>query len=144
MKENWIIPCNTKYFNIIEHFKTTDVVVWKNLFTIHEGDIAYIYLSAPYGEIRYRCIVIKENVDEETLNRNSYAISKKTSNNYYSKKEKYIQLKLDREYPEGTFKRTALLNQGLGQVQIQARTSRRLQSYIDEITKKLDCQEEAN
>lgn len=45
MLEKWIIPCNVKRFNVIEHFKNNDTVVWKNSFTIHAGDIVYIYLG---------------------------------------------------------------------------------------------------
>lgn len=133
MVEKWIIPCNLKRFNIIEHFKSTDKVVWKNSFTISTGDIAYIYLSAPYGEIRYRCSVISDSVDEETLRANQYAVQEKKSNNYYSKKDKYIQLKLMNEYPSGSLTLARLRENGLGQVQIQARPDRRLSKFLDSL-----------
>lgn len=133
MIEKWIIPCNIKRFNVIEHFQKTDVVVWKNSFTIRTGDIVYIYLGAPYGEIRYRCIVIGDNVDQETLNANPYAISDKPSNNYFSKKIKYVVLKLDSEFPKGLLTLSKLKERGLGQVQIQARVARNLSSYIEAI-----------
>lgn len=130
MSENWIIPCNTKFFDVTEHFKYQDTVVWKNAFTIHKGDTAYIYLGRPYGEIRYKCLVINDSVDEVLLLKNTYAIPAKKSNNYFSKKEKYIQLKYEYEYPAGMLTLAKLKEHGLGQVQIQARTDRRLQQYI--------------
>lgn len=71
-------------------------------------------------------------MDEKLLSENEYAIPAKKSNNYFSKKEKYIQMKLITEYPNGTFKLEDLREHGLGQVQIQARTDRRLQQYINE------------
>lgn len=74
MTETWVIPCNIKYFDVISHFKENKRVVWKNSFSIHKGDIVYLYLSSPYGEIRYKCIVINDSVDEEVLKTNSYAI----------------------------------------------------------------------
>lgn len=136
MRENWIIPCNLKHFDVIEHFRNNEYVVWKNSFTIQKGDIAYIYIGAPIGEIRYKCEVVSDEIDQELLNSNSYAIVKKESNNYFSKKIKYIQLKLIREYAPGTFTLQKLREQGLGQVQIQARTDRRLQSFISSIDEK--------
>ena len=136
MRDNWIVPCNLKYFDVIEHFKNCEYVIWKNSFTIRKGDIVYIYIGAPIGEIRYKCEVVSDEIDQELLNSNSYAIVKKESNNYFSKKIKYIQLKLIKEYTPGTFKLQELREHGLGQVQIQARTDRRLQSYISSIDEK--------
>ncbi len=138
MAENWIIPCNIRFFDITEHFSKQTCVVWKNSFTIKKGDTAYIYIGSPVGEIRYKCIVVADHVDEETLQRNSYAIPAKKSNNYFSKKIKYIELELVKQYPDGTFTLEHLREHGLGQVQIQARTSRMLQSYITEIDNQLN------
>lgn len=137
MKENWIVPCNIKVYDVISHFKKNRTIIWKNAFTIHSGDIAYLYLGSPYGEIRYKCLVISDSVSDELLQRNTYAIPAKKSNNYFSKKDKYIQMELVNEYPAGTFKLSDLRNNGLGQVQIQARTDRRLQAYIDYVEKGL-------
>lgn len=133
MIENWIIPCNVGFFDVIQHFKENAKVVWKNSFTIRERDIVYIYLGRPYGEIRYKCVVISDNVDAEKLKNNSYAIQAKKSNNYFSKKEKYIEMELICEYPSGTFTLEALRKNGLGQVQIQARADRHLQQYLNKV-----------
>ena len=133
MLEKWIIPCNVKRFDVIEHFQSTDTVVWKNAFTIKKGDVVYIYLGAPYGEIRYRCVVISDSVDDELLQANQYAIQEKPSNNYFSKKIKYVQLKLDGEFSEGVLTLSKLKSHGLGQVQIQARVDRNLRAYIENI-----------
>ncbi len=130
MKELWIIPCNTKHFNVAEHFNNIKTVVWRNSFSIRKGDVAYIYLSAPFSEIRYRCNVISEEVDYETLQANSYAVPAKTSNNYFSKKVKYMILELDRTFPQGKYTLEELKKHGLGQVQIQARADRRLRDYL--------------
>lgn len=140
MAESWIIPCNIKYFDLIEHFKSNNKVVWRNAFSIKKGDIVYIYLSAPYSEIRYRCNVIDDDVSDEQLNANTYAIPKKTSNNYFSKKIKYVVLELSYEYPKGMMTLNTLRDHGLGQVQIQARADRQVREFIQGITKK--CEEE--
>ena len=64
------------------------------------------------------------------LQENTYAIPTKTSNNFYSKRVKYIVLELDQTFPEGTFKLDELKNHGLGQVQIQARADRKLREFM--------------
>ena len=130
MKDYWIIPCNLKHFDVVSHFESHTTVVWRNSFSIRNGDVAYIYLSAPFSEIRYRCNVIAEEVDDEMLQENTYAIPTKTSNNFYSKRVKYIVLELDQTFPEGTFKLGELKNHGLGQVQIQARADRKLREFM--------------
>ena len=131
MAEKWIIPCNVRRFDIIEHFRENETVIWKNSFTIKEGDTAYIYLGAPYGEIRYRCTVVCDEIDERTLQENPYAIQEQPSRNFYSKKIKYIQLKKEFQYPNGLLPLATLKEHGLGQVQIQARPSRNLKRYLE-------------
>ena len=137
MAEHWIIPCNVKVFNVIEHFKDKKTVVWKNSFTMKKGDIAYIYLGSPYSEIRYKCEVINDEIDEQILSLNAYAIPAKKSNNYFSKKEKYVELEYICSFPEKTFPLNDLRENGLGQVQIQARTDRRLQAYITNMEERI-------
>ena len=137
MAEHWIIPCNVKVFNVIDHFKDKKTVVWKNSFTMKKGDIAYIYLGSPYSEIRYKCKVINDEIDEQTLRLNAYAIPAKKSNNYFSKKEKYVELEYISSFPEKTFPLNDLRENGLGQVQIQARTDRRLQAYITSMEERI-------
>lgn len=130
MKDYWIIPCNPKHFDVVSHFENHTTVVWRNSFSIRKDDVAYIYLSAPYSEIRFRCNVIAEEVDDETLKENSYAIPLKTSNNFYSKRVKYIVLELDHTFPEKALPLEVLKEHGLGQVQIQARADRHLRDYL--------------
>ena len=133
MIESWVVPCNIKHFDLISHFEKSDTVVWKNSFTIKQGDTVYIYVGAPISEIRYRCTVISDSVPDEILAKNEYAIVEKTGNNYFSKKIKYVQLKRVVAYPEKLFVLEDLRKNGLGQVQIQARADRKLKVYLDSI-----------
>lgn len=133
MADNWIIPCNIKHFDVITHFEHTSIAVWKNSFSIRKDDVVYIYIGAPYSEILYKCHVVSDAVDDITLKENPYAIPQKESHNFYSKKLKYIQIQMDSRYPRGTFTLDKLREHGLGQVQIQARTDRKLQIFIDEV-----------
>ena len=54
-----------------------------------------------------------------------------------TKLKKYIELEYVCEFPEKTFTLQTLKEHGLGQVQIQARTDRKLQRYIDEVENEL-------
>lgn len=137
MLEKWIIPCKISHFNVIEHFKENDIVVWKNAFTIKTGDEVYIYVGAPYGEIRYKCEVLEEVTNEAELQEHKYAIVTQKSNNYFSKKIKYVKMKLIMEYPEKYLSLAELKEHGLGQVQLQARVPRQLSPYLREKERKL-------
>ena len=130
MIENWLVPCNVKVYDVRKHFENNDTIVWRNAFSIRQGDIVYLYVGKPFCEILYRCLVLSDEVPPEILEKNTYAIPKKPIKNYYSKKEKYLILKLEREFPHGTFPLTDLREHGLGQVQLQARLSRQLKAFI--------------
>lgn len=130
--ENWLIPCNINKFNLIEHFEKNSLVVWKNSFSMHKGDYAYIYLGKPYCEIRYKCKVVSDDVSEELLRENEYARVEQLNNNYFSKKIKYVQLELLNVIKPGSLPYGDLKKNGLGQVQIQARVDAKLLAFINE------------
>ena len=131
--ENWIIPCSVKFYNVVEHLNKKNTIVWRKVSALKKGDIAYLYLGAPYSQIKYLCHVVDDNVDKAILAKNEYAIKKDRS----SKRSTYILLKLDYTYPDGELSLTKLREHGLGQTQIQARTDRKLQQFIDSINKNL-------
>ena len=58
-----------------------------------------------------------------------------------SKKEKYIVLELEKEYPDNLLPLSVLKEKGLGQVQIQARVDRRLLKYIETTEEMLSLKE---
>lgn len=93
----------------------------------------YIYVGKPISEVKYRCKVVEDQIDDFQLYKNLYAIPKKVYHNYFSNRDEYIKLEFEYEYPYGTFMLESLRNHGFGQVQIQARTSRELQNIINSI-----------
>lgn len=135
MADRWIVPCNIKFFNIIDHFASHKNVVWHNAYNMKIGDIAYIYIGKPIGEIRYKCRVINNDVSEALLNENSYAIRPPKDKILRPKKIKYAQFELLHEFEKGALTLEELRDHGLGQVQIQARTDYWLQGFITEIEK---------
>ena len=128
MKEYWYIPCNIRFCNVIYIIDNRSEIVWRRGASIHKGDEAYIYIGAPIGEIRYKCVVAEENVTKEKLQDNIYA--KKEDD---KEKQQYMLLKLVKTYDEGRLPLSLLKEKGLTQVQRQARNSRQLQSFLNEI-----------
>lgn len=133
MPENWIVPCSVKFFDVVKHFEENDTIVWRKVSALKKGDTAYIYIGTPYSEIRYKCHIVDDDVDEKTLQSNEYAIRKTES----GKRQKYIKMKLDHVYDDGELSLDKLRANGLGQTQIQARTDRRLQTFISDVDRRL-------
>ena len=135
MNETWIIPCNIKHFDVNEHFKNSSTVVWRNAFTIKPNDYVYIYIGAPLSKVMYKCVVLETAVDEKLLEENKYAIVENQSHNYFSKKIKYVEMKLIGIIKDDFLMLEKLKENGLGQVQIQARAPRTLIPFLNEADK---------
>ena len=63
--EEWIVPANPKYYDVVGALKNTDIIEWKQSSDIHVNDIVYLYLSQPYSAILYKFIVIETNIPYE-------------------------------------------------------------------------------
>ena len=84
-----------------------------------------MYVGAPYKEIRFKCHVVDDNVKEDVLNQNRYAIVKNASTS-----QRYVELELDESFDSGKYPLEQLKEHDLGQVQIPARASRRLRNFL--------------
>lgn len=100
MKENWIVPCNIKFFDVVSYFEKHDTIVWKRSSAIHENDIVYVYVASPLSAIKYKCEVVQEKVAIDEIMENNYAIKKDTP----LKENKYMKLHLLEKYPDGVLK----------------------------------------
>ena len=58
----WIIPANPKYYDVINCFDYTDTIIWKQSNDIRIGDIVYLYVAAPYSAILYKCEAVEVNI----------------------------------------------------------------------------------
>jgi len=54
---NWILPSNVRYFDVKAAFKVGGEMIWKQSSDVRVGDVAYMYASAPYSAILYKCVV---------------------------------------------------------------------------------------
>ncbi len=109
----WIMPCNLKVFDIIQHVNKNNIVVWKKLIRAEEGDIVYIYVGMPVQKIMYKGIVRNIKVGEELLKQHSYAKVNNFDNNTY------MEIEIAKEYKDGiTLKKL----QELGMIMVRKQT----------------------
>ena len=63
--EEWIVPANPKYYDVINCFNNNDTIIWKQSSKIEVGDIIYMYVAEPYSAILYKCKAIEGNIPYE-------------------------------------------------------------------------------
>ena len=88
--EEWIVPANPKYYDIVNCFNETDEIIWKQSSNIHVNDFVYLYVAEPYSKIMYKCKVLEVNIPYEYKDNNvsmKYVmklklLNKLESNNY--------------------------------------------------------------
>lgn len=68
--DEWIIPANPKYYDVINCFNDTDTVLWKQSNNIKVGDLVYLYVANPYSSILYKCEVLEVNIPYEYKDNN--------------------------------------------------------------------------
>lgn len=124
---NWIIPCNIKHFDIVAHFIDNTEVVWKQDGRIQKGDTIYVYVGHPLSQIKYKCHVVDIDINREELLNNKYAIM----GNRFNDLIKYMKLKLDSTYKEGTLRLNDLKSNGLSTVQKQVKIYEPLLALIN-------------
>lgn len=61
----WIVPANIQYYDIIHCFDHDDSILWKQSNHIKSGDIVYLYVSRPYSAILYKCLVLESDIPYE-------------------------------------------------------------------------------
>ena len=68
--EEWIVPANPKYYDVINCFNDTDEIIWKQSSDIHVNDIIYLYVASPYSKIMYKCKAIEVNIPYQYKDKN--------------------------------------------------------------------------
>ena len=68
--EEWIVPANPKYYDVINAFNDTNEIIWKQSSDIHVNDIVYLYVADPYSKIMFKCKAIEVNIPYEYKDKN--------------------------------------------------------------------------
>ncbi len=87
-KEEWIVPANQKYYDVLNAFLNTQEITWKQSSDIKVNDIVYLYVAAPYSSILYKCVAEDVNIPYQYEDKNL-------------KINKVMKLKLIERYKEG-------------------------------------------
>ena len=55
--KKWMIPANSKYFDLEGCFNKLGYVYWRQHYNFQTGDTIYIYVASPESSVRYKCVV---------------------------------------------------------------------------------------
>ena len=98
--EEWIIPCNVKYYDVEKAFATITKLDWKQSNkNMQIGDIIYIYVSKPYSEIRFKCKITKVLLDSIEIDDSDFVIDGSNYEKYPTHMELTLLEKYDNKYP---------------------------------------------
>ena len=61
-KKVWVIPANSKYFDLAGCVEKYGIVYWTQYFHFQKGDTGYIYCSSPDSAIRYKFEVLEHDM----------------------------------------------------------------------------------
>ena len=113
--EQWIIPCNVNFYDVVGVFEKLKCVDWKQsnpLISI--GDEVFIYVSKPISAILYKCKVNKANMPEATIDDSAFVLNGEKYQNYGN----YMELELLEKYDNSKFALDVLTEKGLkGRIQ---------------------------
>lgn len=108
-ENEWIIPCNIAYYDVITAFNELDILPWSVKVKLKPGDVAYIYLALPYMQIKYKCLVIDVDVPVSSCNIDD---SKYYKTNSVRQTDKIALLKLVRVYEDNAITKKQILEVG--------------------------------
>ena len=133
MKDSWIIPCNVKVFDVVEHFASSDTICWKRGAGEKNGDDVYIYVGIPNKGVMYRCVVEDDRVSDEEIKNHPYATKGNLGAGY-----RYMKLKKEYVFEEPV-PWDELREVGLYMVRKQSRVDKKVLTIL----KKRENKEEA-
>ena len=120
-----MIICNPKFYDVKRAFDTLETVDWRQNRNIKPEDTVYIYCGAPVKELRYKCLVMESDMESS---------DNKDADCYLSKDlkphDRYMRLKLIKQFSEGKFPLADLKANGLKSVQWATQATDELKSFL--------------
>ncbi len=62
---SWLVPANPKYYDVQKAFAESDTILWKQSSSVIAGDTVYLYLTAPYSCVMYKCEAVETDIPYE-------------------------------------------------------------------------------
>lgn len=123
---NWILICNSSYFDIKKALDTLPEITWPQVDGCVVGDIVYMYATDPYKAILYKCIV--EQLDLQYMD--SEVVNYVSSPIFYKGSRGYMRLKKIQYFPEKLLTDSELRNAGVVNLQSTSKLSKNTVDYI--------------
>lgn len=74
--QEWLIPSNLKYYDLIKAFNATDTLAWHYHVDIQVGDCVYMYVTAPSSAILYKCVVTEIGLSPDEKGRKRFRMQR--------------------------------------------------------------------
>lgn len=135
---NWIIPANSKIYDHSASFVKNGFIEWRKYGKMNYGDIVYIYQIKPIGKIRFKTLVVNDNIESIDLIDDTEFLINTAPDNVIHKRI-YVRLELIKECDTDKLSLEMLKSNGLkssmqGQIKIH---DPNLKSYIEEVFESL-------
>ncbi|MBS7021024.1 MAG: MmcQ/YjbR family DNA-binding protein [Firmicutes bacterium] len=117
--DEWLIPANPKYYDIMNCFNEVDTILWKQSNHMKIGDIVYLYIAAPYSAIMYQCYVEEVDIPYQYEDKN---LSMK----------KVMKIKLLKRYEKDAFTFDRLKTYGIHAIRGPRRIDKKLSEKLKE------------
>lgn len=122
----WILICNSKYFDLKKAFEIRDSITWPLTDEIAVGDVVFFYVTNPYRAILYKGKV--ENValhhmDDASKECVTHAL-------FYEGSQAYMQIRKIAMYPENLLTDEELQKNGIQSLQTTRKAPRDLDQFI--------------
>jgi hypothetical protein len=121
----WVIISNPKLYNLEGAFNEFIEIDYKQSTNICTNDVIFIYVAAPYKEIKYKCVAIEVNKPNRNIDTSKYDID----NEKYRDVGRYMRLSLVEKY-DGVLLFQDLIRNGLKAVQGPSKVTLELSNYI--------------
>lgn len=115
----WLVPANPKYYDMLHCFKESDTMLWKQSSQIKVGHLVYQYVGAPISAILYQCVAIEVDLPFDY-----------EDNNLTMKKA--MRIKLLEEYPSDQYTFRYLNEFGIKAIRGPRRLTKELSQQLNE------------
>ena len=129
----WILPSNSAKFHIHDYLANHDIVDWKQYNNFAEGDILFMYSTAPESKVRYMFRAIRTDVpSSEHINDRDYWTDE-SEHEAGLKHNRHVRLKLIAQLSEDDVRLSLDALKSLGVKTVQGASQIKEQTSIDYI-----------
>ncbi len=127
----WFISGNPTKFDLINAFKNLGTIDWKQSTKVEKGDIVYIYVSAGYSAVKFKCRANKVDLKNREIDDSVYDHTGEFDGTY----GRYMELEMLEELQGEVFGRVMMEKHGFGTPQSPVRVQPETKEYLDIVQK---------